>query len=258
MSLHSESSPQTAQPLAPASPTSPSVFVDPGRRGLPEHLRPVALLLSVSVLLGGVLGVLWNLVVDLPTYVIDANSGASTTERGLTEFFGSDAWYVLFAAVGGLVIGVLTWWWTGRRGWLCVLLALGAALLAGLMCWGAGLALGPHDFDQRIAQARPGDRVEIDFALRSWTALLVWPMMAMVPILVGSSFGSEPEARGWRRRPVRTAPVLVAPAVASAQALDEPDQHRGEHQRRDQVGDPDRLQAEKPNAQSDQDHPTGH
>ena len=51
--------------------------------------------------LGAAAGVLWELVVDLPVYKIASDGAASTTERGLTEFFGGDAWFVAI----GLLVG---------------------------------------------------------------------------------------------------------------------------------------------------------
>lgn len=227
-----------AKPLAPASPTSPSVFVDQGRRALSPHVRGLLFLAGLSVVLGGLLGVAWYVVVDLPSYVVDANSGATSTERGLTEYFSTDAWFVVLGLAGGAVLGLLTWWWFGRRGWMCVPVALAAALMAALTCWGVGLALGPDGFDERIATAQPGDRVEIDFALRSWTAVVVWPFAALAPILVGSSLAPEtPRPRGSRRR---------ARAQVSADSSGDPHQHRREHQSRQQVGDSDSLELQQP------------
>ena len=47
----------------------------------------------------------WWLVVKPPAYELNSNGGATTTERGLTEFIAADAWFCVIGLVVGLLIG---------------------------------------------------------------------------------------------------------------------------------------------------------
>ena len=48
-------------------------------------------------------------------------------------------------------------------------------------------------FDPRLAAARPGDVVPVELTVRARVALAVWPLFAVVPVLLGSSLGRDPE-----------------------------------------------------------------
>jgi hypothetical protein len=61
--------------------------------------------------------------------------------------------------------------------------------------------LGPEDFVGRLAAAQPGDLVPIELTLRAGASLLTWPFFAIIPVLLGSSLGSDKEEpRPLRRR----------------------------------------------------------
>jgi len=143
--------------------------------------------------LGGATGVLWWRLVDLPTYRVDADGGALTSERALTEFFGGDAWFAALGVGVGLVLGVLAWRSFRTLGWPVVLLVVLVALAAGLVCWLVGYRLGPGEFNPRLTAAAPGDLVPIELTLRARASLLTWPFFAVIPVLLGSSLGLDDE-----------------------------------------------------------------
>jgi hypothetical protein len=153
----------------------------------------LACFLSLGVGLGALCGVLWSAVVDLPTYRVSNDGGATTSERGLAAFVGSDAWFCVIGAVVGLGLGLLAWRRFRGLGWPVVLVATVTAFGAALVCWLVGTRLGPGDFDQRLAAAKPDDLVPIALALRARASLLVWPFLAAVPVLLGSSLGADEE-----------------------------------------------------------------
>ena len=167
--------------------------------------RRVALFVALGLGLGAVSGVAWWALTDLPTYRVVDTGGAVTSERGLAGYIAADAWFVVCGVVVGLVIGVLAWRWFGRSGWPVVVLValLGAA--AGLLCWTVGYRIEPGSFAMRLAAAPPGDLVRIDLTVRTRTALLVWPLLAVVPVLLGSSLGVDPEVEGPADAPVTAA-----------------------------------------------------
>jgi hypothetical protein len=159
-----------------------------------------------SVALGATAGVLWWLLVKPPAYEVNSNGGATTSERGLTEFIAADAWFCAIGFVVGLLIGLAAWRWLRTLGWTIVLVVLLCATASALMCWLLGYRLGPGDFSARLAAAQPGDLVPLPLTLRARASLLVWPFCAIVPVLLGSSLGrDDEEPRPLLRRRARSA-----------------------------------------------------
>jgi hypothetical protein len=150
-----------------------------------------ACFVALALGLGAAAGVVWSIVVDLPTYRVNPEGGAAISERGLANFIGSDAWFSVIGLVVGLGLGVLGWRALRRLGWPLVPLVLISAIAAGLICWLVGYRLGPGDFSARLAAARPGDLVPIELTLRARASLLVWPFFAVIPLLVASSLGRD-------------------------------------------------------------------
>jgi len=175
----------------------------PSRRaGVLLALLRISCLLALGLGAGAAAGVGWWAVVDLPTYRVNSDGGASTSERGLTEFIGGDAWFVIIGLFVGVGLGVVGWRFLRQLGWPVVLVVGCGALAAELICWFVGYRLGPGDFTARLAAARPGDLVPIELTLRARASLLTWPFFAAVPILLGSSLGrdeEDPPARPRRR-----------------------------------------------------------
>lgn len=195
-------------PVSPDSPnllTEPVDYSPPGRRSLlaDPRTRGVLAYLTLCLVIGALCGVLWHGAVDLPVYTVGEAGKATTTERGITQFFATDGWYCAIGAVVGASLGWLGWRWFRRIGWPVALLVFGASLMAGMVAWAVGEAMGPGNFDERIWAARAGERVPIQFQLHSHIALLVWPFCAIIPVLLASSLGADgPEnARtGWVQR----------------------------------------------------------
>lgn len=152
--------------------------------------------------LGGVAGVAWWRLVDLPSYRVNPDGGAATSERALTEFFAGDAWFAALGLVVGLVLGVLAWRTFRELGWPAAVLTVLVAFAAGLICWLVGYRLGPGEFNPRLVAAGPGDLVPIELTLRARATLFTWPFFAVIPVLLGSSLGRDeddpPPFRGTR------------------------------------------------------------
>lgn len=181
--------------LDPTTAGSPAASPGSSR---PRWLQPAALryllrFVALAVGVGALAGVVWWRAVDLPGYLVGPDGAASTSERGLAAFVAGDAWFALLAAIGGLALGWVAWRRLGAIGWPMVLVVAMAALAAALVCWLVGHLLGPSDFNQRLATARPGDLVRIQLTLRARVSLLVWPFAATVPVLVGASLGRDDE-----------------------------------------------------------------
>jgi hypothetical protein len=157
---------------------------------------------AMAAVVGFFCGVFWWGVVDLPTYRIAEDFRGYTTERGLTEFFGTDAWFSGLGLTVGVALGYVAWRWFKDVGWPVTFVAGLGSLLAGGICDVTGRWLGPGSFDTRLAAASPGDVIPIDFQLHSPIALVVWAFAGVLPILVASSMGpdAEEEPRPPRKR----------------------------------------------------------
>ncbi|HQZ00818.1 MAG TPA: hypothetical protein PKV13_04005 [Propionicimonas sp.] len=164
----------------------------------------IGLLVGLALVVGALAGVLWSMGVTLPTYAIQPDGSAVISERGLTEVVSADVWFVVTGALVGAGLGLVAWRWFHPLGWPTVLLALGAGLLAGVVCWQFGELIGPNHFADRLGTAQSGDLVPISLELRSISALAIWGLGAVTPVLLISSFGPDEEegTAFWRRRPV--------------------------------------------------------
>ncbi len=149
--------------------------------------------LLLCVLIGVGAGVLWQQVVTLPGYTVAADGTAATTERGLAQVIGSDAWFSVLGLIISVGLGIVAWKWFGRLGWPVVPAAVVGAVCAALVCWYVGYRLGPGSLAPRLAAARPGDFVPIALTVRSPSALVVWAFGSILPILLLSSLGRDDE-----------------------------------------------------------------
>lgn len=160
----------------------------------------IGLLAGLAVVVGGLAGVFWSAVVELPAYRILSDGSATMPERALTEVVAADAWFVITGALVGAGLGLVTWKWFRPLGWPTALLAVAAGLVAGVVCWWIGQLLGPGNFEERLAVAKVGDLVPISLELRSLPALAVWGFAAVTPVLLISSLGPDEEDGAHRRR----------------------------------------------------------
>lgn len=147
----------------------------------------------LAIALGGLAGVLWWLIVRVPSYRLDSQGRASVTERELTQFFAGDAWFCLLGLLVGVGLGIVGYRWLRELGWPLVPVVVGAGAVAGLLCWAIGYALGAGEFVPRLADASPGGLVPIALTVRSKAALLCWPLAAVTPVLLASSLGRDHE-----------------------------------------------------------------
>jgi len=152
-----------------------------------------ALLAGLSVVVGALSAVFWSGVVDLPSYSIQNDGHAVISETELTQVVASDVWFAITGILVGAGLGLVTWRWFKTLGWPVALLAIGAALVAGVVCWRLGELIGPSDFAARLADAQPGDLVPMSLQLHSLSALAIWAFAAVTPVLLISSLGRDEE-----------------------------------------------------------------
>ena len=136
-------------------------------------------------------GIIWNRIVDLPSYEIDESFQASIPESGLAQMAATDVYFSIVGAGAGLILGILAWILFRRLEWFVTLIAGMGGLIAGLIARTVGEFIGPRNFVERIAQATKSDLVRVDFTAHTWVPLAIWVGMAVVPILFGSLFRRE-------------------------------------------------------------------
>lgn len=175
--------------------TIPIIDPDPA----PPRTRPVksprwlGILVVVWLAVGVLAGVFWQAIVPLPSYDVNVDGFAATSERGLADYIAGDAWFVVIGLVLGVASGVISWRWFAGLGWPVVPLAMAGSLAMGAVCWLVGWLLGPGPFEPRLAAAHPGDVLSIELTVRGPAALLAWPFGAALVVMLFSALSRDPE-----------------------------------------------------------------
>ena len=160
-------------------------------RAMPRLLWRVLQFLGLLLGLGVLCALIWAWLARRPGYLVSQELGASLPERGLAEVCSTDALCALLAALSGIAIGLISWWWFRDRGWWVCVAAVGGALAVCLLTWLGGMWILPPTFDARLAAASAGDIIPIDLTLHSMSALLVGPFCAITPVMLLAAFWPE-------------------------------------------------------------------
>jgi hypothetical protein len=136
-------------------------------------------ILGWFVVIGVVGALVWWKVTPLAEFTRTTTSG-QMDEAELGRRVAADGWYFVVAAVGGVVSGFVLAL-VRRRDPLVtvVLVAVGAALAAGLMLW-VGEWLGPPNPRTALLHAAVGDKVPLQLKTHAAGVALVWPIAAML------------------------------------------------------------------------------
>lgn len=148
------------------------------RRTAPGLGRDAAVILGWFAVLGVVGGVLWWVATPLAEWTRTRDS-ATMDEQMLGASVAADGWFLVIAAVGGLVSGFVLTAWRKRDPVATVLLvALGSALACGLM-YLVGHTLGPGSYQEALRTARVGESVPVPLSVQAKGVYLVWPVGAL-------------------------------------------------------------------------------
>lgn len=189
----------TSSDRATSSEQTPATLLDRPVSRVSPLVQRIIIQVGAALVVGALAGLIWHGVVDQPGFTLGENGNATMGERELVGVFTMDYWFAVLGAVFGVLQGIWAWRWFGVRGWIVVPIAVLCSTVAGLVAWATGEALGPQDFDQRLAAARIGDVIPVDFQLQAPSALAMWPLGAVIPIMIASALLPEPDDRVLRR-----------------------------------------------------------
>ena len=219
----------------------------------------VGMLLLLCVTVGALTALFWANTVVLPTWLVNSDGSASMTQAGWTSVAGGDVIFICCGLLIGPGIGYVAWRWFETLGWPVAVIAACASLLSGVVCWQLGAVMGPGPFPERIVAASPGDLVPIALELHALSALVVWPLGAVVCVLIASAVARDPETEDEEQEaatpdpPTLTIPRVLAdePAPASPERADDRRRRGRKHQRGQQVAHRDTLDSGQPHAKAE-------
>lgn len=135
------------------------------------------------LVLGGVAGLAWWLLVD-PAVYTSGPGGAAMGELELAKRFSADGWYSVLAVVLGLPAGAVLTWWRSRDPRATTVLLVPGAALAAATCAYLGRLLGPEDPGARLQGAAPGSTFPVELTVTAYQAHLLWPLAALAGALM--------------------------------------------------------------------------
>lgn len=168
----------------------PGARPGPSRRAL--LLRGLALLLSFPAA-GVLLGLLWVDVVWSPGEG-QVSSGAwyPLDERALSMQTDGTSSYVLVAAIGGLVLGLLVALLSTRAELVGLAVVVVGGALAAYVMWAVGTGMGPADPMSLAKDAQDGTRLPSALTVQGASPFLVLPVVALGVLAI--TFFLSPEA----------------------------------------------------------------
>lgn len=177
-------------------------LTEPGQ-GAPERpvlrhplLRDAAFVLAWFVALAVVAAVVWWQVTPLAEYTRTADN-AQMDEQQLGVQVSVDGWYVVIAAAGGLLSGVLLLSLRRRDPVAMVLLVVLGSLLGGWVMLRVGLWLGPADPKDVLRHVAVGTKVPLQLKPKVTGVLYVWPILTLIGA-IGVIWGTD-DVRAPRR-----------------------------------------------------------
>ena len=174
--------------------------------------------LAATAVIGIPAGYIWALLAPRALAQVASRGAAQVVNPETTAFIAADAWFVLIAAIGGLLTGIAGYLLLVRRqGAPAALgLILGGLAAAALMMW-IGDNYGHAAFQHRLLTDRTGTYLHSSLSLGSKGALAFWPMLVALVIVV-------PEAAVYLRSPRkdRTAQSADRPAEPTPEQTTEP------------------------------------
>jgi hypothetical protein len=166
-----------------------------GSASVPREIGRGLLIAALVTVCGVVLGLLWVWLAPRVPMISDGQAVYLKDTEG-EEAIGGDGTFVLIAAALGVVTAALVFW-RFRRGGVAVVLGLAAGgVLASVVGWRIGVALGPTtDIVAHAKAVGPKKVFDGPLDLRAKSALVAWSAAAMLAHLcLTAAFGPREPA----------------------------------------------------------------
>lgn len=165
-------------------------------------LRRDAVVILGWFLVAGVLaGLLWWGVTPVPSWTRTADN-ATLDELSMGGLVAIDGWFVVIAAFGGLLSGILLTSLRTRDLRATVLLVVLGAGLASALMYLVGHQLGTTDLDAALRHTAIGKGVPAPLVPKAHAVYLVWPVLALAGAL-GVLLLTTPPPGAEMTRPAR-------------------------------------------------------
>lgn len=178
---------------APAEPAAPERRGEWVERWLLPSLGDLAVVVGWFVVAGLLGALIWWKITPLAEFTRTVDNGVMD-EQQLAKQVSTDAWFVVVAAVGGLLSGVALLCWRKRDPLLMVVLvALGGGLATWVMLK-TGLALGPPNPDTVLPHAKTGAKIPMQLDPTATGIYVVWSVTALlgaVGVIWGTDTGTQ-------------------------------------------------------------------
>lgn len=153
----------------------------------------VGIVLTLAVA-GVVCGLFWRSRLHVPHGVVVGGSWyPDPWDAGEQASFASTGWYVLIALAVGVVLGVLTAWFSRAPELVTLVAVLVGSLLAAWLMLAVGLHGAPADPQAAASHASDGTRLTGTISRPGAAAFVTWPLATLVPL--GAIFLLFPEHR---------------------------------------------------------------
>ena len=141
--------------------------------------------LAATAVLGIPAGYIWALVAPRALARVVSHGAADVVNAETTAFIVADAWFVLIAALGGLLTGILGYLYlVRRRGAPAAVGLILGGLGATTLMWWIGDNYGHASFKHALLTKPTGTYLHASLSLGSKSALVFWPLFAALAIAV--------------------------------------------------------------------------
>ncbi len=148
---------------------------------------------AVMLLLGAGSGALWAALAQPAEWEVRADGSVVLTQIASRDQFGVIVVFVLIGAAVALVWGFATTFLLKDLGWRLTPLVAVVTLLAAVIAWRVGVALGPVGPREAVDPA-VGDRLPSRLALDGLAPLMVWPTFGVLGVFLATLISGTDEA----------------------------------------------------------------
>lgn len=153
---------------------------------------------AALLVLGVASGIAWLLLASPAEWKVTSD-GIILTEEGSKGRFGVIVTFVLIGIVVAFLWGFIAGFRLHGASAALVPVFAVAALLAGVIAWRIGVHFGPPD-PASVTGTHVGDKIPQELAIDSFAPFLVWPIFALIGLLLAAYSAGDSGTQGARHR----------------------------------------------------------